>query len=69
MNSSRFLPILIVYYPAMAYTVDAAKAGRFPPLTVWTGNLIGGGFSFDNPNADRSCGCGTSFMPRKTASG
>jgi iron-sulfur cluster assembly protein len=33
---------------------------------VWTGNLIGGGFSFDNPNADRSCGCGTSFMPRKT---
>ena len=35
-----FAPILIVYYPAMAYTVDAAKAGRFPPLTVWTGNLI-----------------------------
>ena len=27
----------------------------------WTGNLIGGGFQFDNPNADRSCGCGTSF--------
>ena len=28
---------------------------------VWTGNLIGGGFSFENPNAERSCGCGTSF--------
>jgi lipopolysaccharide export system permease protein len=35
-----FAPILIVYYPAMAYTVDAAKTGRFPPLAVWTGNLI-----------------------------
>ncbi len=27
----------------------------------YTGNLIGGGFQFDNPNAARSCGCGTSF--------
>lgn len=27
----------------------------------YTGNLIGGGFRFDNPNAARSCGCGTSF--------
>lgn len=31
----------------------------------YTGNLIGGGFTFDNPNAGRSCGCGTSFMPKK----
>lgn len=31
---------------------------------VWTGNLIGGGFSFENPNAQRSCGCGTSFFPK-----
>lgn len=30
---------------------------------VWTGNLIGGGFSFENPNAKRQCGCGTSFTP------
>ena len=30
-----------------------------------TGNLIGGGFKFDNPNAARSCGCGTSFTPRR----
>lgn len=27
----------------------------------YTGNLVGGGFRFDNPNAARSCGCGTSF--------
>ena len=31
---------------------------------VYTGNLIGGGFAFENPNADRTCGCGTSFMPK-----
>lgn len=24
-------------------------------------NLMGGGFKFTNPNAKRSCGCGTSF--------
>jgi iron-sulfur cluster assembly protein len=29
-----------------------------------TGNLIGGGFKFENPNASRSCGCGTSFTPK-----
>ncbi|MFZ4509033.1 MAG: HesB/IscA family protein [Fimbriimonas sp.] len=32
---------------------------------VYTGNLIGGGFKFENPNAQRSCGCGTSFTPKK----
>lgn len=31
---------------------------------VYTGNLIGGGFQFENPNAARSCGCGTSFTPK-----
>lgn len=30
----------------------------------YTGNLIGGGFKFENPNAARSCGCGTSFTPK-----
>jgi iron-sulfur cluster assembly protein len=27
----------------------------------WSGNLMEGGFIFDNPNASKSCGCGTSF--------
>lgn len=31
----------------------------------WTGNLVGHGFAFENPNAARSCGCGTSFMPKE----
>jgi iron-sulfur cluster assembly protein len=30
----------------------------------FTGELIGGGFKFENPNAARSCGCGTSFTPK-----
>lgn len=42
------------------------KSARFLAGTtvVWTGNLIGGGFGFENPNAARSCGCGTSFTPK-----
>lgn len=27
-------------------------------------NLMEGGFKFDNPNAVKSCGCGTSFTPK-----
>ena len=27
----------------------------------YKGGLLGGGFHFSNPNAKRSCGCGTSF--------
>jgi len=31
----------------------------------YTGNLIGGGFKIENPNAARSCGCGSSFTPKE----
>ena len=46
-----------------------AKSAKFLTGSTfnYTGNLIGGGFKFDNPNAERSCGCGTSFTPRKSA--
>ena len=27
----------------------------------YTQDMLGGGFKFENPNASRSCGCGTSF--------
>ncbi len=30
----------------------------------WDSSLLGGGFKFKNPNAKRSCGCGTSFTPK-----
>jgi lipopolysaccharide export system permease protein len=35
-----FLPILVVYYPLLAVSVDQAKDGVFPPYTVWLGNLV-----------------------------
>lgn len=35
-----FLPILLVYYPLLAYAVGACKEGRLPPYSVWLGNVI-----------------------------
>jgi lipopolysaccharide export system permease protein len=35
-----FLPILVVYYPLLAYGVDLAKSGDLPPYCVWMGNLV-----------------------------
>ncbi len=44
---------------------DAKSAVYLRGSTLeYTGNLIGGGFKFENPNAGRSCGCGTSFTPK-----
>lgn len=35
-----FLPILLVYYPLLAFAVDRCKDGAVPPYTVWLGNLV-----------------------------
>jgi lipopolysaccharide export system permease protein len=35
-----FLPILLVYYPLLAVSVDHAKDGAFPPQSVWLGNIV-----------------------------
>jgi lipopolysaccharide export system permease protein len=35
-----FLPILVVYYPLLAVSVDQAKDGAFPPYSVWAGNFL-----------------------------
>lgn len=49
------------------FVCDSKSAKFLQGATLeYTGNLIGGGFKFENPNADRSCGCGTSFTPRLT---
>jgi lipopolysaccharide export system permease protein len=34
-----FLPILLLYYPLLAYGADRAKCGALPPYAVWLGNL------------------------------
>lgn len=49
--------IRVVCDPKSAKFLEGSKL-------VYTGNLIGGGFKFENPNAARSCGCGTSFTPK-----
>lgn len=35
-----FLPILLVYYPLLAFGLDSAKNGHLPPSIVWLGNSI-----------------------------
>jgi iron-sulfur cluster assembly protein len=47
---------------------DAKSAEFLRGATLdYSGNLISGGFQFKNPNAGRTCGCGTSFTPKRTA--
>lgn len=42
--------------------VDAKSSLYLKGLTLdYKGGLSGAGFTFNNPNATRSCGCGTSF--------
>lgn len=35
-----FAPILLVYYPLLMFSVDQAKDGVLPPVTVWLGNAV-----------------------------
>jgi lipopolysaccharide export system permease protein len=35
-----FVPILILYYPLLAFGLDRAKAGALPPYIVWSANLL-----------------------------
>jgi len=35
-----FAPILVVYYPLLAWGVDASKHGTMPPMILWAGNLL-----------------------------
>ena len=35
----------------------------------YQGNLMGGGYKVDNPNAKASCGCGHSFQPQDSDDG
>ncbi len=35
-----FLPVLLLYYPLLIFSIDQAKSGRIPGETVWLGNVI-----------------------------
>jgi iron-sulfur cluster assembly accessory protein len=42
--------------------IDTAAAPYLAGCILeYKGGLLGGGFNFSNPNARRSCGCGSSF--------
>jgi len=45
---------------ALRLMEDEGKDGFFIRVGV-SGGLNGKGFVFNNPNADRTCGCGESF--------
>lgn len=64
LDSTRRESDLVLEGEGVTLLCDPKSANFLRGATLtFTGNLIGGGLSFDNPNAARSCGCGTSFTP------
>lgn len=52
-------------YDGLRVLVDTKSAEFLKGTTItFSTDLLSGGFVFENPNAARSCGCGTSFTPK-----
>ncbi len=52
----------VLTFGDIGVVIDAASADLLKGATLdYKDALQGGGFSIDNPNASRSCGCGQSF--------
>jgi iron-sulfur cluster assembly protein len=52
-------------FDGLTVLVDPKSAELLRGATVgFSHDLLSGGFVFENPNASRSCGCGTSFTPK-----
>ena len=52
-------------FDGLTVLVDPKSAELLRGATVaFSNDLLSGGFVFENPNASRSCGCGTSFTPK-----
>ncbi|MBX3166530.1 MAG: iron-sulfur cluster assembly accessory protein [Candidatus Eremiobacteraeota bacterium] len=55
---------LIEFDSGVRVAVDMKSALYLKGTEVdFTTDLLGGGFKFNNPNARKSCGCGSSFQP------
>jgi iron-sulfur cluster assembly accessory protein len=53
---------LVVDYSGVKVVVDPSSAQLLSGATLdYTDGLQGAGFAIDNPNANRTCGCGQSF--------
>lgn len=49
-------------FDGLSVRVDSRELPYLRGCTLdYKGGMLGGGFQFSNPNAKRSCGCGTSF--------
>ena len=60
----------IVERDGVKVIVDAESASYLNGSTIdYSDDLAGAGFRIQNPNAVRSCGCGTSFEPAHAESG
>ena len=57
---------LVYEIDGLTVIVDKKSAQFIAGITLDYGvqNLLEGGWKFINPNASRSCGCGTSFTPK-----
>lgn len=52
----------VAHFGPVTVRVDSASAPHLVGATLnYSDGLQGAGFSIDNPNAQRSCGCGQSF--------
>lgn len=66
LDTARKAIDLTAAFDGVEVVCDSKSAELIAGSTLdYTGNLIGGGFKFENPNAERSCGCGTSFTPKR----
>jgi len=55
---------LVEFESGVKVAVDMKSALYLKGTEVdFTTDLLGGGFKFNNPNARKSCGCGSSFQP------
>ena len=56
----------VIEMDGLSVLVDKKSAQFISGLTLdySVKNLLEGGWLFQNPNAQRSCGCGTSFTPK-----
>lgn len=59
---------LVVQRDEVQFLIDAASADYLRDSTLdFEDGLTGAGFRIVNPNAARTCGCGTSFEPVRPA--
>jgi len=58
----------VVEREGLAFLVDSESAGHLENATLdYRDGLTGSGFHIENPNAARTCGCGTSFEAARPA--